>query len=506
MRRVVLGLLIGVAFVLGSASVTASGISGLRMSLVPGGAAVTDFPSGVEEVYVVFEYTDLMSEPVRVVVTDHAGQVLFENTQTYTGSGTASVVVRLASGPFPDGPYVTTLYFAGDYLSQAVEWTVGGVNTPPTPTPYPEARLEVQPALLTFRVAQGAEDPPAQRVWVTNHTVPASVWRADPDVSWLRLSQDIGLTPALLRIGVRGRGLPGALYEGHVSVSAAGVIGSPQTVTVTLAITAPWGSVTQALAADPSETGWVAADASEPRLNVGEIRVGVQGDRTYLGAMRVDLSAIPTDAELLAAAVALKGLRWEVRESELAGGWTLELVDPAVAETWDRLDYATLATAPVLTTLAPVLTAGEMRPGVTQFWTFDPSGVAALGASLREAGVALFRLRGPTSAGGSGLFVWDAAGTLRVNFRPPAPPEATATSTPVATAAVTQTPVVTATFTPATATPTATIILTPAAPPLSPKPGGLTPAAAWSPELGGVVALGLVLGAVLWQRFGSTRD
>lgn len=507
MKRAILGLLISVAFAVGSVPVAASGVHGLRMSLTPGGVAVTDFPSGVEEVYVVFEYTDLVSESVRVVVTDYAGQVLFENTQAYTGSGTASIAIRLASGPFPDGPYVTTLYFAGDYLTQAVEWTVGGVDTPPTPTPYPEARLEVQPTTLAFHMAQGAENPPAQRVWITNHTVPASIWRATSDASWLRLDQRVGLTPAFLEIGVRGGGLPGALYTGHVTVSAAGVLGSPQPVTVTLAITAPQGSVTQDVATDPSGTGWVVAGEAEPHFETGEIRVGLQDGRAYLGAVRVDLSEIPADADVLAAAVALRGQRWEAEGG--GDGWTLELLDPAVAETWDHLDYATLASAPAIATLAPSFTAEELAAGSTQFWTFDAAGVAALSSSLREAGVALFRLSGAEASAGSGLFVWDAAGTLRVNFVPPAPPEATVTLTPVlsmtatpatATATVTLTPVVTAT---STATPTATLGV--ALPPRPPQLGRSTPTA-WTPGWGGVVVLGLVLGAVFWQRFGNVRN
>jgi len=481
MRRAILGLLVSVAFVLGGVQVAASGVHALRMSLTPEGPAMTDFPSGVEEVYVVFEYTDLMSEQVRVVVTNYAGQVLFENTQTYTGSGTAFIAIRLASGPIPDGPYVTTLYFAGDYLSQAVEWTVGGVNSPPTPTPFPEARLEVQPTTLMFHVEQGAEDPPVQRVLVTNHTVPASIWRATADASWLRLSHRIGLTPAFLEIGAHVTGLPGALYEGNVSVTAAGVVGSPQTVTVTLEITLPRGSVTRDLAVDPSGTGWVAAGEPENHLGSGEIRVGLRDGRPHLGAIRIDLSEIPADSDILAAAATLRGLRWEVEGT--GDGWVLELVDPAAIEGWESLDYTALTTAPAAARLSPVFAAEDLAPGGTQFWVFDDTGLAVLESFLREGGEALFRLSGPVS-GEDVLFVWDAAGELRVNFMPAVPLEATPTLTPAATS-----------------TPT----VVPTSIPLLPKPRQPVTAATWVPELGGIVVLGLALGAVFWQQLGK-RD
>jgi hypothetical protein len=423
MRRAILGLLVIVA-VLGiwNAQVAASGVKALRMSLVPEGPAMTDFPSGVERVYVVFEYTDFVSERVRVVVTDYAGNVLFDNLETYTGSGVASIAVQMASGPIPDGPYVTTVYFAGDYLSWAVEWTVGGVQSPPTPTPFPPARLEVEPTTLVFRVGQGEEDPPGQRVLITNHTAPASIWHAEADTSWLRLDRRMGETPALLEVGVRAGGLPASLYTGHVSISAPGVAGSPQIVTITLEVILPQGAVTQDLGADSTGTGWLAADDPEPHLGADEIRVGVQDGRAHLGALRFDASAIPEGSDVQAAAVALTGLGWEIEGP--ADGWTLELLDPALADDWPSLNYATLATAPTVATLSPVLATEDLAPGVTYFWVFDEAGLQALESALAESGQALFRLAGP-DAGEDTLFVWNAAGVLRINFVPPVPPEGT---------------------------------------------------------------------------------
>ncbi len=421
MRRAVPGLLVIVA-VLGiwNARVAASDVKALRMSLVPEGPAVTDFPSGVERVYVVFEYTDLVSERVRVVVTDYAGNVLFDNIETYTGSGVASIAVQMASGPIPDGPYVTTLYFAGDYLSRALEWTVGGVQSPPTPTPFPPARLGVDPTTLAFRVRQGGEDPPGQRVLITNHTAPTSIWHAGVDANWLQLNRRVGETPALLGVGVRATGLPASLYEGHVSITAPGVAGSPQTVTVTLEVILPQDTVTQDLGADPTGTGWLAADESEPHLEVDEIRVGVQGGRAHLGILRFDAAAVSGGSEIQAAAVVLSGLGWETEGSE--GVWTLALLDPALADDWPSLDYPTLATAPTVATLSPVLATEELAPGVTYFWVFDEAGLKALEFALAESGQALFRLAGP-DAGEDALFVWNAAGVLRINLMPPVSPE-----------------------------------------------------------------------------------
>lgn len=248
MRRVAVGavMLVVLSVVVGSA--VASDLDGLWMSLTPGGPAQTDFPAGTDTVYVVFEYTDFVSENVRIVVSDYKGSLVFDETRTFSGRGVASVPVTLEEGPFPDGLYVTTLYFAGQYFTRAVEWTVGGVDSPP-PVALPPARLEVEPAVLTFNAIQGGSNPPAQHVLVSNNTAAASTWRATADVPWIDWGALSDETPSLLRIRVDIAGLPAGTYAGRVVVSADDIKGSPQTVGITLAISPPDGTTTLELPA-----------------------------------------------------------------------------------------------------------------------------------------------------------------------------------------------------------------------------------------------------------------
>jgi hypothetical protein len=107
----------------------------------------------------------------------------------------------------------------------------------------------------------------------------------------------------------------------------------------------------------------------------------------------------------------------------------LALLDPALADDRSSLDYATLATAPTVATLSPVLATEDLTPGVTYFWVFDEAGLKALESVLAASGQALFRLAGPDT-GEDALFVWDAAGALRVNFVPPVPLRVTPTPEP----------------------------------------------------------------------------
>ena len=99
-------------------------VSNLRMSDTPYGPPVTQFPSGATVVYVVFSYSYMQNDEIRVRVYDQVGRLLFEQIETYTGSGTESIEVSGPEGAFPDGRYLTILY-RGLWAIETIYWDVG---------------------------------------------------------------------------------------------------------------------------------------------------------------------------------------------------------------------------------------------------------------------------------------------------------------------------------------------------------------------------------------------
>ncbi|MBS1252824.1 MAG: hypothetical protein MAG451_01866 [Anaerolineales bacterium] len=506
MRRLTIGVLVLITLLpcVAVGNVVASDLDALWMSLSSEGPAQTDFPSGTETVYAVFEYTDFVQENVRVVVSDHQGTIVFEATQTFSGSGTASLPATYGQRAFPDGLYVTTLYFAGQYMTRAVEWTVGGVELPATPTPQPPAQLEVEPATLTFSAQQSGANPPAQRVLVSNNTAAASVWRSTTPAPWLDLAPEGGETPALLRVSVDAAGLPAGAYTTHVTINADDVARSPQRVDIALRVSAPAGTTTLDLPAVATGTGWVVSD--EPfgnHFGAGDIRAGLQTDIEYLGGLEFDLSLIPAGSGIQAAAVILSGSRWETQPP--AGDWVLELLDRGLAEEWSGLGYADIAGPGSGTVLMPDYTVDNLGSGIESIWYLDTAGLGVLESLVGAGDTSVMRLRyeptpasGPNAEIADGLFVWDATAILRVNFEPDAGSAVTptpdgATETPVAATATRTLPAVTstATGTPAPATPT------PTPPPIVPPPppggerplGGLVAGPSWVVALFGVVGI-----------------
>ncbi len=99
------------------------GLISAHLSNDPDGPAMTQFPPGTTVVYAVFEYADMAGESIKVRVYDPDGTALFEQTQSYTGSGTESVTVPYGR-VFPDGRYLTNFY-VNERAHISVTWDVG---------------------------------------------------------------------------------------------------------------------------------------------------------------------------------------------------------------------------------------------------------------------------------------------------------------------------------------------------------------------------------------------
>lgn len=150
MKRFILGGLV-LAFLLGfvlPTMVAAEGtVKNFRLSDSPTGPAMTNFPSGISTVYVIFDYADMQNETLTVKMYGPGGVVLYEKGKSYTGSGTESIPIVASSGAFADAvstnPYVAQR-ISSLGLAQSIVWTVGkeatpAATVPPRPTTPPAA-------------------------------------------------------------------------------------------------------------------------------------------------------------------------------------------------------------------------------------------------------------------------------------------------------------------------------------------------------------------------------
>ncbi len=106
----------------------------------------------------------------------------------------------------------------------------------PTSLPNPNPILNVGSVSMGITINDYSPIPEPQSTWVSNGGGGALNFSVTKDAAWLNVSPASGAAPQELVVSANHSGLAIGTYQGHVAVSAPGVSGSPQMITVTLTI------------------------------------------------------------------------------------------------------------------------------------------------------------------------------------------------------------------------------------------------------------------------------
>lgn len=161
----------------------------------------------------------------------YASQIAsFFGTSTIPANGTISATLGFKTLTVPT---TETFVFSGvdaggRQWSQQLSVPFNKTQSSPPPT------IALSKTQVEFSWAIGGAIPPSQSINVSNSGGGSFTWTASSNVSWLSLSSATGL----LTIGVSPTGLAPGNYAGTVSVNAAGVANSPQSIGVVLAVEA----------------------------------------------------------------------------------------------------------------------------------------------------------------------------------------------------------------------------------------------------------------------------
>jgi Viral BACON domain/Reeler domain len=133
---------------------------------------------------------------------------------------------------------------AGTYNGSVAIAASGAGNSPQTVavtltvTPAAVPNLTVSPTGLSFTAQAGGAAPSAQLISVGSSGVALNFTAAAPGGTWLAASPGSGTTPGSVSVSVNPAGLAAGTYNGSVAIEASGAGNSPQTVAVTLTVTA----------------------------------------------------------------------------------------------------------------------------------------------------------------------------------------------------------------------------------------------------------------------------
>ncbi len=175
-----------------------------------------------------------------------------------SGGGTLNWTAAVTSGPWlsvspASGTNSGTLAVsaninglsAGTYNGVITVSATGATNTPQTigvalAVTGPSPTIALSANSLSFRAQEDGANPAGQTVTVSNSGGGTLSWTATVSSgAWLRVSPASGTGTGTLTVSANTTGLAAGTFNGTIQVAASGATNTPQTISVTLTVTAP---------------------------------------------------------------------------------------------------------------------------------------------------------------------------------------------------------------------------------------------------------------------------
>lgn len=163
------------------------------------------------------------------------------------GTSSSALPLSAVAAPAPSTPDKTSsgrgiqqLSTAMPGLTQMLTATGTTPTSPVPPTPSSPV-IGRNPASLSFSGVQGGTNPLGQAVSVTNGGSGTLNWTATSSVSWLTVngsSAAFGTNGGSFSVGANTTGLSIGNYSGNVILAASGAANTPQSIAITLSVTA----------------------------------------------------------------------------------------------------------------------------------------------------------------------------------------------------------------------------------------------------------------------------
>ena len=202
----------------------------------------------------------------------------------YTVASSATwLTSSAASGTTPGSLNITANpagLAAGTYNGNITITSSGAANSPQTvPVTFvvtaatPAPTLTASPKALAFAYQSGSSAPGSQTISMTSSGSALSYTAAASGGSWLSVTPASGTTPGSASVSVSPASLAAGTYNGTITLTAAGASNGPQTVAVTLVVTAPQPPPSGSLTASPTALSFRYARGSENNTGAQTVKV-----------------------------------------------------------------------------------------------------------------------------------------------------------------------------------------------------------------------------------------
>ena len=190
-------------------------------------------------------------------------------------SGTGAFAFRdTSAGTLSENSSQTNLTSLPATWSPGPKWNDSPISAYATVTAPSSPSLSVSPSSITLGATVGSTNPSSAILSVANSGSGTLNFTVTTDAQWLTVSPATGTAPQTVTVTPALSGLAVGTYTGHITITAPGIQGSPQVVTVTLVVNTPapvsgvdWPTIEH----DPGRTGTARAETQIGTANTASL-------------------------------------------------------------------------------------------------------------------------------------------------------------------------------------------------------------------------------------------
>ncbi len=168
--------------------------------------------------------------------------------------------------------------------------------------------------------------------------------------------------------------------------------------------TPPSNGISLTLAADTTQTGWVASKTASTFTPDNSLSVGILKGQDFASLVQFDLTSLAPGTKLLFAALELWGRNGNNLSTD--GQWNLDVLDTQTSN-WNQATFDSIRRVPVLFPISSPLASTELLAGSKKIFTLSTQQLTQLQKQI-DRGTITIRLSGPTE-GSDNQFVWEAS-------------------------------------------------------------------------------------------------
>ncbi len=206
--------------------------------------------------------------------SSNSAWLTLNNTTSASGTNLGSVSVRVNPAGLSVGTHTGLITIVGTGSANSPQTVNVSFDVTAAPTPT----IGLSATTLSFSAVQGGSNPANKTISVSNSGSGTLNWTATENANWLSLSPASGTGSGTISVAVNTAGLSVGTISTPITIAASGATNTPQTVAVSLTITA--APVPPAIGLSPTSLSFTAQQGSG-NPTAQSVTISITGGTTW---------------------------------------------------------------------------------------------------------------------------------------------------------------------------------------------------------------------------------